>query len=59
MTSLLEPSSDQKNVKVEESLPYQVSITNAVSVDNHMEYVIAIDQGTVKHSWKKILQDHN
>ena len=47
MTSLLEPSSDQKNVKVEESLPYQVSITNAVSVDNHMEYVIAIDQGTV------------
>ena len=45
--ALLEPSSDPKDVKNEESLPYLVNIINAVSVDNHMEYVIAIEQGTV------------
>ena len=44
--ALLEPSSDPKDVKNEESLPYLVNIINAVSVDNHMEYVIAIDCNT-------------
>ena len=46
--ALLESSPDSKNVKIEESLPYQVSIVNAVTVNNHMEYVIAIEQGMVK-----------
>ena len=45
--ALLEPSSESKDVKIEESLPYQVSIVNAVTVDNHMEYLIAIEQGMV------------
>ena len=44
MTALQEDNVGQKDLKIDESLPFFTKINSSVTVDDHIEYVIVVEQ---------------